>query len=399
MASESSSCAQHESTPALEASSVDDIQPLSMMRDFDFVERPSQDFFCPVSLELLLEPQQTSCCGNHISLDAATKLQKEARTCPMCSAEKWSTVLDKYHRRKVHEVRVRCCHKSFGCEWVGELNGLESHDNLCEKRPWECEYCGLQCTYKEGGETHWSTCPKIIVPCPNTCDVDNVERCNMEQHRSVCSLEPVACEMKEFGCSVVVPRKELATHMKESELQHLTAMTMLNLHLTKQLQQDMTQLKDHIQRIEKTVEHIENHTASGPCSACEVVIFKEYSKLKHEHFSESFYSHHHGYKVRLRILLSGDVLATYLFMDYGEYDNELPWPATINCQLELLNQAGDYHHVVRNVTLGWNWKRNWWQRIDEYLITCKDLERRGDGVRYVMNDSLVFRVHLTVPSK
>ena len=37
----------------------------------------------------------------------------------------------------------------------------------------------------------------------------------MEQHLSVCPLEPVACEMKEFGCSVVVPRKELATHMRE----------------------------------------------------------------------------------------------------------------------------------------------------------------------------------------
>ena len=47
----------------------------------------------------------------------------------------------------------------------------------------------------------------------------------MEQHHSECSLEPVACEMKEFGCSVVVPRKELARHMRESELQHLTTMT------------------------------------------------------------------------------------------------------------------------------------------------------------------------------
>ena len=53
-----------------------------------------------------------------------------------------------------------------------------------------------------------------------------------------CPLEPVACEMKEFGCSVVVPRRELATHMRGSELQHLTAMTALNLRLTRQLQQE-----------------------------------------------------------------------------------------------------------------------------------------------------------------
>ena len=49
----------------------------------------------------------------------------------------------------------------------------------------------------------------------------------MEQHHSV--------------CSVVLPRKELATHMRESELQHLTTMTVLNLRLSRQLQQDSTE--------------------------------------------------------------------------------------------------------------------------------------------------------------
>ena len=54
--------------------------------DYDFVElteRPSQDFFCPVSLELLLEPQLTSCCGHHLSLEVVTRLQREGKACPM----------------------------------------------------------------------------------------------------------------------------------------------------------------------------------------------------------------------------------------------------------------------------------------------------------------------------
>ena len=57
----------------------------------------------------------------------------------------------------------------------------------------------------------------------------------------MCSLEPVCCEMREFGCGVVVPRKDLATHMRESELQHLTGMAVLNLQLTRQLQEDMAE--------------------------------------------------------------------------------------------------------------------------------------------------------------
>ena len=234
--------------------SATDNQPRSMERDYDFVERPSQDFFCPVSLELLLEPQQLSCCGNHLSRDTATRLQRGGKPCPMCNGQEWNVVLDKYHRRRVHGVRVRCPHKDSGCDWVGEVNGLTRHADSCAKRPWECEYCGLKCTYGEGEGKHWPTCRKFPEPCPNGCEVGSVERCNVEQHRSVCSLEPVACEMKEFGCSAVVPRKELATHMRESELQHLTAMAVLNLRLSRQLQQDSTERDRKIARLQQDMD-------------------------------------------------------------------------------------------------------------------------------------------------
>ena len=86
---------------------------------------------------------------------------------------------------------------------------------------------------------------------PNGCEVGSVERCNVEQHRSVCSLEPVCCEMKEFGCSAVVPRKDLATHMRESELQHLTGMVVLNLRLTRQLQQDLAEKDKKIAQLQQ----------------------------------------------------------------------------------------------------------------------------------------------------
>ena len=233
--------------------------------DYHFVERPSQDFLCPVSRELLLEPQQTSCCGNHLSLEAATRLRAEGKRCPMCNGGSWNAVFDKYHRRKVHEMRVYCWHKGNGCEWVGELNSVAQHATSCEHGLWKCKYCGLRCEFVEGWEKHWPTCPKFPEPCPNSCEVGSVERCNMEQHRSECSLEPVACEMKEFGCSVVVPRKELARHMRESELQHLTAMTMLNLRLTRQLQQESIERDKKIAQLQNKTEDLWNnmHTRQG----------------------------------------------------------------------------------------------------------------------------------------
>ena len=438
--------------------SATDNQPRSMERDYDFVKRPSQDFFCPVSLELLLEPQLTSCCGNHLSREAATRLQREGKPCPMCNGQGWNAVFDKYHGRRVHGVRIRCPHKGSGCDWVGEVNGLKQHADSCAKRPWECKYCGLKCTYGEGEGKHPPTCHKFPEPCPNGCEVGSVERCIVEQHRSVCSLEPVACEMKEFGCSAVVPRKELATHMRESEFQHLTAMAVLNLRLSRQLQQDSTErdrkitrlqqdmaeqkqmqvemkqlqtemktkmdeqkrevveLKAQVQAVQHTTQHIELHTTRAcshrgggqEFSVCNVLTFTKYAQYRggfimcvlKDAYSDLFYSHHHGYKFKLRInyygLPSKDIGA-FLHMVTGEYDDQLHWPVDVKVQLELLNQAGDHDHVERNKSFKWEKNKRDRDRIIDYnLMAYSDLERKGDGVQYMMNDSLKFRVHLTV---
>ena len=419
--------------------SATDNQPRSAEGDYDFVERPSQDFFCPVSLELLLEPQLTSCCGHHLSREAATNLQREGKACPMCNEQEWNSMLDKFHRRKVHEVRIRCPRN--GCDWVGEVNGLKGHTNSCVKRLWECKYCGLKCTYGEGEGKHWPTCRKFPEPCPNGCEVGSVERCKEEQHRSVCSLEPVACEMKEFGCSVVVPRKELATHMRESELQHLTAMAVLNLRLSRQLQQDsmerdekiaqlqqdmaeqkqmqnemkqlqnemktkmdgqkrvVVELKAQVQAVQHITQRIEQRIAGGACSVCKVFTFTNYGQCRcsgTERYSDLFYSHHHGYKFKLGIFYYKSDIGAWLYLVTGEYDDQLHWPVEVKVRLELLNQAGAHCHVER--TASYKLKKNemniCWD-IDNGLMQYSDLERKGDGVQYMMNDSLKFRVHLT----
>ena len=425
-------------TVCVESSSAD-TQHCSMEKEFDFVERPSQDFFCPVSFKLLLEPQLTSCCGHHLSLEAATRLQREGKPCPMCNGEEWSFVLDKYHRRRVHDMRVRCWHKENGCEWVGEVNELKRHADSCVKRPWECQYCALKCTYGEGEGKHWPTCNKFPEPCPNGCEVGSVERCNMEQHRSVCSLEPVACEMKEFGCSVVVPRKELATHMRESELQHLTAMTMLNLRLCRQLQQDsterdrkMTQLqeemtklhgtmlqvqtkqnkelrevKDHIIQTKHVSSHIEQHTMGEAHSVCKTITFVQYTRNKSRKVavdSDPFYSHHHGYKFKPKAVYGYSPLMSirnnvgiYVHLTKGEYDNDLCWPVEVQIHLELLNQAKDHSHIAKTCNVKWTRDKRDSLKEDAFLsVKYSDLEIQDKDVKYVINDCLKLRINITI---
>ena len=438
--------------------------------EFDFVERPSQDFFCPVSLELLLEPQLTSCCGHHLSLEVANRLQRDGKTCPMCNGEGWGAFLDKYHRRRVHQVHVRCWHADRGCVWVGEVGQLTRHANLCEKRPWMCHYCGLLCERGEGEGKHWPECAKFPEPCPNGCEVGRVERCGMEQHRRECPLEPVACEMKEFGCSVVVPRKELATHMRESELHHLTAMTALNLRLTRQLQQDSTERDQKIKTLQQgmadqkekfkaidrrmleiirkvdlhnsvlgsvqksmssvsasvlvqechlavlneqassmprflagSVEAIQDAMAvDTSCSGTEVFTFNNYSLFKgssNSQYSAPFFSHFEGYKLRLKIKYYSapdNDIGAFLCLMMGEYDRLLRWPVSIRIRLEVVNQADDCRHVAKGATCTWELTDRGEQTIQDPVMKYATLERELENVQFVMDDTLEFKVTVTI---
>ena len=101
-------------------------------QDYDFVEQPSQDFYCPVTYDLLLQPHLTACCGKHLSEKAATMIKEVGGPCAMCKEPNLSTILDKHFRRQLNEHRVFCHNKNRGCGWQGELSDyMKRHIESC----------------------------------------------------------------------------------------------------------------------------------------------------------------------------------------------------------------------------------------------------------------------------
>ena len=192
-------------------------------REFYFVDKPDQDLYCPVTLEILLEPHQTDCCGQHISEKAANRIIKDGKPCPMCKDAQFMTHRDKYFKRNtVKTLRVYCLHKKSGCEWTGELGDLNNHSTSCPKRPWKCQYCGLEFTFDVGTNEHTPNCAQYPLPCPNQCEIGTVPRCDAEKHLLVCPLQLVECE---FGCDAKVVRRDLDRHMLENARQHFQSAT------------------------------------------------------------------------------------------------------------------------------------------------------------------------------
>ena len=208
-------------------------------KEYDFVEEPSQDYLCPVTLELLRDPQQTTCCGHHLSLEAATRLQQGGKPCPMCKEPNLATMPDKFYKRKVNELKVRCPNKGSGCEWVGDFRSMDQHSNSCPKRPCQCDFCGFKGTYEVVTNDHSPVCVKYPEPCPNQCEIGTVPRCDMEKHLTQCPLQLVECEFAQAGCHERIPRQDLPRHMEEGAQRHLLSMSLFNLNLTRELHQKM----------------------------------------------------------------------------------------------------------------------------------------------------------------
>ena len=120
------------------------------LADYDFVEEPAKEFFCAVTLELLVEPQQTDCCGHHISAEVTRRLLGEGKACPMCQQPRFTTHPDKFHGRRIQQLVVRCPNKKSGCGWEGELGDVEAHVGYCPKQPWRCPHCAFV-GLREGG--------------------------------------------------------------------------------------------------------------------------------------------------------------------------------------------------------------------------------------------------------
>ena len=166
---------------------------------YDFVAKPSEDFFCPVTFDLLREPYLTPCCRNHLSQGAVTRLQ--GQPCPVCKEPNLNPVYDKFFKRQVNKHKLRCPNKGLGCEWVGEVGSLDRHlsqnyvegecqfetvacpyfcgDNLqrselerhrmndCPNQPFTCQYCDHRAAYITVTTEHWPICTKYPVECPN----------------------------------------------------------------------------------------------------------------------------------------------------------------------------------------------------------------------------------------
>ena len=270
---------------------------------YDFVEKPSEDVFCPVTFDVLLDPYQTRCCGNHLSREAYQQLQRDRKHCPMCNKTRFIAVEDKYHRRKVLSLKVRCPHKSAepeklkvkegpcGCKWEGELGSLKQHlsadsttgqceyvsvdcpnscgervqrRNLeehksqhCPLRSFTCQYCNYEATYQDVTKKHWQVCKKYPVECPNGCGEKEIELQHLKEHlEKTCPLEVIECNFSFAGCETQLRRRVMAAHTTQNIEAHLSLLAVDNKQKAAKIKEQEDLIKKQEDRAKQLEEQV-----------------------------------------------------------------------------------------------------------------------------------------------
>ena len=263
--------------------------------DCEFVNKPPEvlQTHCPVCLLILCEPYQVTCCGKSFCKECIKKIKARRQPCPTCKQDKCEIFPNKGLQQPLYGFAVFCSNKERGCVWEGELGQLDQHINsnpdkdkqlvgcactniaclfcdklhprheteqhqtsLCTKRPFTCFMCDeYESTYEDVVNSHAPVCKCRLVECPNSCGANNLQHQHLEEHvSSQCPLTYVECEFSDAGCDAKVYRKDLASHLTDNLVTHMSLLAMENRKLKQQLQKQEEKASEENRKLKQQLQ-------------------------------------------------------------------------------------------------------------------------------------------------
>ena len=365
--------------------------------DCDFVQPPPEavQSECPICHLVLREPYQAPCCGNSFCRTCIEPIRLGNANCPTCRHAGFTTFPDKRLERSLNPFKVFCSHRDEGCGWNGELGSLGRHlnenptpserlvgcnfvdvncthcalsfrrksldtheNNECRLRPHSCDHCGeFASSFEEVVVNHYPVCERYPLPCPNKCDEIPegfqyaIERRDLERHvKEECLLTVVECDFDYAGCEARLPRKDMASHLAESLVTHMSLMAVHGRKTLEerdmqiaQLQREQTELSRENKSLKDQLE-LHSHLCTPPVTFT-MTDFVQHKRNKDTWHSPPFYTHPHGYKMCLHVVCKENTFFVGAPLMSGKFDDHLQWPFQKSVYIRLLNQFTDENHI------------------------------------------------------
>ena len=198
----------------------------------------------------------------------------------------------------------------------------------------------------------------------------------LDKHMATCEFECVPCKYQYVGCDVKMTRKDITQHEEEDDKKHL--------HLALKSMAIPT-------------------LSGGESFVFKMTNYSSKKKNKEIFFSDPFYSHLNGYKMRVKIHVNGTgsgegthISVSILFLK-GPHDQSLQWPFLGEVTFTILNQMGDYNHFKRFISAQGNEDVKLGHLdIETFLSHSLLSEEWPDNVLLLKNDTLFFRVSVNL---
>lgn len=206
------------------------------------------------------------------------------------------------------------------------------------KRLLACRYCTKEFV-ADTIQTHHLKCPRILIQCPNRCEMNLLPREELEQHlNEQCMISAqLHCKFVDAGCRFKGTKYTLDKHLDDNLQLHLNLMC--NYVMKQQLQ--IVTLKNTISSLNQ------NYTGT--------LIWKisDFSKKMHEAktkdgmelVSPPFFTSQYGYKLQASLFPNGNGagenfhISVYIKILPGEYDALLRWPFAHSVSFTLFDQS------------------------------------------------------------
>ena len=399
-----------------------------------------EELKCPICLELVSDPLQTSC--GHLLCE---KCMKETDTCPV-DRKTFTSTPDHFNNRRLGDFKVKCPNSEKGCSWQGELREAEEHtSNICcfqmmkckngcneemERRQlrihettecllrnFKCPHCPHRGPYNTVTTSHFTVCESFRFPCVAGCKRTLTRRGMKDHLANTCTEELVECPHKMAGCTSVVKRKDLKGHTSDKDY-HLQALMDSHAAAMEQLYGIIRHgLGSNVSSIPLAFRPwLQNTFTCYPIPAWVIKMEgfqKKKESMKRWH-SDPVYSHFGGYQMCIGVNATNDRdgkgthVSLYVFLMRGDNDDNLKWPFKGTIKVSLLNQLEDGQHFTRKlwspdnpkmacdrVTESGGAGSNWGFR---QLISHQDLGYNSKKkVQYLKDDTLFFRVDCFEP--
>lgn len=185
----------------------------SPQQHYEFINAPSTHLMCPITQQIMLDPQKTQCCNKHLTREAIEHRQSNGEPCPFCYSTTIEFRADPLLQGKARGTKIHCPYKHEGCHWEGEIRYLSTHLHSEEN---SCHYKLLDCSYSCGASIQRHSRDKHLEICsvfnrPLKCLHCGLEYPRTKAHDEICPKLPVCCP---YQCGEWVERSEAKRHLR-----------------------------------------------------------------------------------------------------------------------------------------------------------------------------------------